>query len=39
MAGETAVVQMVNLIFAQAVRDGASDIHIEAYEKDVKVFN
>src|SRR5579859_4793423 len=29
MAGETAVVQMVNLIFAQAVRDGASDIHIE----------
>ncbi|MDH4388301.1 MAG: ATPase, T2SS/T4P/T4SS family [Fimbriimonas sp.] len=37
MAGETAVVQMVNLLFAQAVRDGASDIHIEPYEKDVKV--
>ena len=37
MAGETAVVQMVNLVFAQAVRDGASDIHVEAYEKDVKV--
>lgn len=37
MAGETAVVQMVNLIFAQAVRDSASDIHIEAYEKEVKV--
>jgi general secretion pathway protein E len=37
MAGETAVVQMVNLIFAQAVRDGASDIHIEPYERDVKV--
>jgi general secretion pathway protein E len=37
MAGETAVVQTVNLIFAQAVRDGASDIHIEAYERDVKV--
>ncbi len=37
MAGETAVVQMVNLIFAQAVRDSASDIHIEPYEKDVKV--
>ncbi|MGC4044504.1 MAG: ATPase, T2SS/T4P/T4SS family [Armatimonas sp.] len=37
MAGETAVVQMVNLIFAQAVRDGASDIHIEPYEKEVKV--
>ena len=37
MAGETAVVQMINLIFAQAVKDGASDIHIEAYEKEVKV--
>jgi type II secretion system protein E len=37
MAGETAVVQMVNLIFAQAVRDSASDIHIEPYERDVKV--
>lgn len=37
MAGETAVVQMVNLMFAQAVRDGASDIHIEVYEKEVKV--
>ena len=37
MAGETAVVQMINLIFAQAVRDGASDIHIEAYEKEVKI--
>jgi general secretion pathway protein E len=37
MAGETAVVQMINLIFAQAVRDGASDIHIEAYEREVKI--
>jgi general secretion pathway protein E len=37
MAGETAVVQMVNLIFAQAVRDGASDIHIEPYEKQTKI--
>lgn len=37
MAGETAVVQMVNLIFAQAVRDSASDIHIEPYEREVKV--
>jgi general secretion pathway protein E len=37
MAGEAAVVQMVNLVFAQAVRDGASDIHIEPYEKQVKV--
>ncbi|MBX3110687.1 MAG: type II secretion system ATPase GspE [Fimbriimonadaceae bacterium] len=37
MAGEAAVVQMVNLMFAQAVRDRVSDIHIEPYEKEVKV--
>ncbi len=37
MAGETAVVQMVNLVFAQAVRDGASDIHVEPYEREIKV--
>lgn len=37
LAGETAVVQMVNLIFSQAVRDGASDIHIEPYEREVRV--
>ncbi len=37
MANETAVVQMVNLIFSQAVRDGASDIHIEPYEREVRV--
>jgi type II secretion system protein E len=37
MAGEAAVVQMVNLMFAQAVRDGVSDIHLEPYEKEVKV--
>ncbi|MCE9558994.1 MAG: Flp pilus assembly complex ATPase component TadA [Armatimonadetes bacterium] len=37
MAGDSSVVQMVNLIFAQAVRDGASDIHVEPYEKQMKV--
>ena len=37
MAGETEVVKMVNGLFAQAVRDGASDIHIEPYEREVKV--
>lgn len=37
MAGETAVVQMVNFIFAQAVRDGASDIHAEPYEREIKI--
>lgn len=37
MAAESAVVQMVNLIFATAVRDGASDIHVEPYEREVKI--
>lgn len=37
MAGETAVIQMVNLLFSQAVRDGASDIHIEPYEREVRI--
>jgi len=37
MAGDTAIVQMVNVIFAQAVKDGASDIHVEPYEREVKV--
>ena len=37
MAGEAAVIQMVNLMFAQAVRDGVSDIHVEPYEREVKV--
>ncbi len=37
LAGEAAVVQMVNLMFAQAVRDGVSDIHVEPYEKELKI--
>jgi len=37
MAADSAVVQMVNGIFAQAVRSGASDIHIEPYERFVKI--
>jgi type II secretion system protein E len=37
MAAEAQTVQMVNVIFAQAVRDGASDIHIEPYEREVKI--
>jgi type II secretion system protein E len=37
MATESAVIQMVNAMFAQAARDGASDIHIEPYEREVKV--
>lgn len=37
MATESQVVKMVNAIFAQAARDGASDIHIEPFEKEMKV--
>ncbi len=37
MASDAAVVQMMNLIFSQAVREGASDIHIEPYEREVRV--
>lgn len=37
MASDSAVIQMVNLIFSRAVRDGASDIHIEPYEREVRV--
>jgi type II secretion system protein E len=37
LAGEAAVVQMVNLMFAQAVRDGVSDIHVEPYEKELNI--
>ena len=37
MASDSAIIQMVNLIFSQAVRDGASDIHIEPYEREVRV--
>lgn len=37
LAGDAAVVQIVNLMFAQAVRDGVSDIHVEPYEKELKI--
>lgn len=37
LAGDAAVVQMVNLMFAQAVREGVSDIHVEPYEKQLKI--
>ena len=35
--GEAPVIKLANLIIQQAVRDGASDIHIEPGEHDVKV--
>jgi type II secretion system protein E len=37
MAGEAVVIRLVNMIFHQAVRDGASDIHIEPFERETKV--
>ena len=37
MAKEELVIQMVNLIINQAIQDRASDIHIEPFEKEVRV--
>ncbi|MBI5469400.1 MAG: Flp pilus assembly complex ATPase component TadA [Deltaproteobacteria bacterium] len=37
IAGETSIVQMVNLVISKAVMDGASDIHIEPDEDTLRV--
>jgi type II secretion system protein E len=37
MAREELVIQMVNLIINQAIQDRASDVHIEPFEKDLRV--
>ena len=37
MASEAPVIKLVNLLFSQAVDIGASDIHIEPFEGDLKV--
>jgi type II secretion system protein E len=37
MAKEELVIQMVNLIINQAIQDRASDIHIEPFEKELRV--
>jgi len=37
MAGEAPVVRLVNSIFAQAIRDGASDIHISPQQSSVQM--
>jgi general secretion pathway protein E len=37
MATEAPIIKLVNHIFVQAVKRGASDIHIEPYEKEVRV--
>ena len=36
-AGQAPVVRLVNLIIYQAIRDGASDIHVEPFEKYLRV--
>jgi type IV pilus assembly protein PilB len=36
-AGDAPVVKLVNLILLDAIKKGASDIHIEPYEKDFRV--
>ncbi|HEY3280748.1 MAG TPA: type II secretion system ATPase GspE [Armatimonadota bacterium] len=37
MATEAVVIRLVNLIFNQAVQERASDIHVEPFEREVKV--
>ena len=37
MAREELVIQMVNLIINQAIQDRASDVHIEPFEKELRV--
>jgi type II secretion system protein E len=39
MAGDAVVVQWVNLLLREAVRDRASDIHIEPFEHGIRVRN
>jgi type IV pilus assembly protein PilB len=36
-AGEAPVIKLVNLILLDAIKKGASDIHVEPYEKDFRV--
>ncbi|MFQ5791091.1 MAG: GspE/PulE family protein, partial [Acidobacteriota bacterium] len=35
--GDTSVIQVVNIVLVQAVEEGASDIHVEPYEKEMRV--
>ncbi len=37
MAGEAPVIRLVNSIFAQAIREGASDVHISPQQNNVQV--
>jgi type IV pilus assembly protein PilB len=35
--GDTSIIKVVNVILVQAIQEGASDIHIEPFEKETKV--
>ncbi|MGA1823266.1 MAG: type II secretion system ATPase GspE [bacterium] len=37
LANEAPIIKLVNLILVQAIKDRASDIHIEPFEKDLRV--
>jgi len=37
LAGDASIIKFVNQIFMQAVKDNATDIHIEPYEDEIKV--
>ena len=37
MAGQTPVIRFVNLVLAQAIRDQASDIHFEPFEREFRI--
>src|SRR6185503_65377 len=37
LASEAPVIRMVNLIISRAVESGASDIHVEPFEKDLRL--
>jgi type IV pilus assembly protein PilB len=36
-SGEAPIIKLVNLILVNAIKKGASDIHVEPYEKDLRV--
>jgi len=35
--GDTSIIKIVNVILVQAIQEGASDVHIEPFEKETKV--
>lgn len=37
LAGQTPLIRFVNAVLGQAIRDGASDIHFEPFERDFKI--